>query len=51
MKTLGIAIIGCGFAGNFHSNAWVKVNYIDIETTQIMYAAYVSADEGRRIDL
>ena len=31
MKSLGIAIIGCGFAGNFHSNAWVKVNYIDIK--------------------
>lgn len=31
MNTLGIAIIGCGFAGNFHSNAWVKVNYIDIK--------------------
>lgn len=31
MKTLGIAVIGCGFAGNFHSNAWVKVNYIDIK--------------------
>ena len=31
MSTLGIAIIGCGFAGNFHSNAWVKVNYIDIK--------------------
>lgn len=30
MKTLGVAVIGCGFAGNFHSNAWVKVNYIDI---------------------
>ena len=31
MKSLGIAVIGCGFAGNFHSNAWVKVNYIDIK--------------------
>lgn len=31
MKTLGVAVIGCGFAGNFHSNAWVKVNYIDIK--------------------
>ena len=31
MKTLGIAIIGCGFAGNFHSNDWVKVNYIAIK--------------------
>lgn len=30
MKKLGIAIIGCGFAGNFHSNAWTKVNYIQI---------------------
>lgn len=27
---LGIAVVGCGFAGNFHSNAWVRVNYIDI---------------------
>ena len=31
MTSLGIAIIGCGFAGNFHSNAWTKVNYIDIK--------------------
>lgn len=31
MKTLGVAVIGCGFAGNFHSNAWVKVNYIDVK--------------------
>lgn len=31
MKTLGVAVVGCGFAGNFHSNAWVKVNYIDIK--------------------
>ena len=31
MTSLGIAIIGCGFSGNFHSNAWTKVNYIDIK--------------------
>ena len=31
MTSLGFAIIGCGFAGNFHSNAWTKVNYIDIK--------------------
>lgn len=31
MKSIGVAIIGCGFAGNFHSNAWVKVNYIDVK--------------------
>lgn len=30
MAVLGVAIIGCGFAGNFHSNAWVKVNGVDI---------------------
>ena len=30
MKTLGIAVIGCGFAGNFHSNAWVRVTGINI---------------------
>lgn len=30
MKKLGIAVIGCGFAGNFHSNAWKKVNDIQI---------------------
>lgn len=31
MKSIGVAVIGCGFAGNFHSNAWVKVNYVDIK--------------------
>jgi len=31
MKSIGVAVIGCGFAGNFHSNAWVKVNYLDIK--------------------
>lgn len=31
MRTLGVAVIGCGFAGNFHSNAWRKVNYIDVK--------------------
>ena len=31
MKLIGVAVIGCGFAGNFHSNAWVKVNYLDIK--------------------
>ena len=31
MATLGVAIIGCGFAGNFHSNAWVKVNGVDVK--------------------
>ena len=31
MKSLGVAVIGCGFAGNFHSNAWTKVNYLDIK--------------------
>ncbi len=31
MSSLGVAIIGCGFAGNFHSNAWVKVNGIDVK--------------------
>lgn len=30
MKKLGVAIIGCGFAGNFHSNAWKKVYDIEI---------------------
>ncbi|MBR0410213.1 MAG: Gfo/Idh/MocA family oxidoreductase [Eubacterium sp.] len=30
MAVLGVAIIGCGFAGNFHSNAWIKVNGVDI---------------------
>ena len=31
MKLIGVAVIGCGFAGNFHSNAWVKVHYLDIK--------------------
>ena len=31
MKSIGVVVIGCGFAGNFHSNAWVKVNYLDIK--------------------
>lgn len=31
MKSVGVAIIGCGFAGNFHSNAWVKVYGVDVK--------------------
>lgn len=31
MKSLGVAIIGCGFAGNFHCNAWRKVIGIDVK--------------------
>ncbi|MCP1103541.1 putative dehydrogenase [Aequitasia blattaphilus] len=30
MKTVNVAVIGCGFAGNFHSNAWTKVNFINV---------------------
>ncbi len=32
-KKLGVAIIGCGFAGNFHCNAWKKV--IDVDVTLV----------------
>lgn len=31
MDKIGVAVIGCGFAGNFHSNAWRKVNYIEVK--------------------
>lgn len=30
MKTINVAVIGCGFAGNFHSNAWTKVNFVNV---------------------
>ena len=30
MKTLNVAVIGAGFAGNFHCNAYRKVNTVDI---------------------
>ena len=45
MKSIGVAVIGCGFAGNFHSNAWVKVNYLDIK----LKAAVRQPDRARGI--
>lgn len=29
-KTVSVAVIGCGFAGNFHSNAWRKVFGVNV---------------------
>jgi predicted dehydrogenase len=47
-KKLNIAMIGCGFMGKMHSNAYSKVNSIfDLEYTACMKVACDSRDEGK----
>lgn len=46
MKTVNVAVIGCGFAGNFHSNAWRKVKNVNV-----VLKAAVDNDKKRAIDL
>jgi predicted dehydrogenase len=47
-KTLNIAMIGCGFMGKMHSNAYSKVNSIfDLDYTACMKVACDSRDNGK----
>ena len=47
-KTLNIAMIGCGFMGKMHSNAYSKVNSIfDLDYTACMRVVCDSRDNGK----
>ena len=39
MKTLNVGLVGCGFMGRTHSNAWGKVNqFFDLEYRPVLKA-------------
>lgn len=42
LKTVTVGLIGCGFAGNFHSNAWRGVNEV-----KVRFKTVVDADVKR----
>lgn len=47
-KNLNIAMIGCGFMGKMHSNAWSKVNsFFDLDHRACLKVVCDSRDEGK----